>query len=143
MKPGMIRMFYFVAGLLSLLLGLVGVVLPLLPTTPFVILAAFCFSRSSEPLHQWLLNQRLFGPLIRDWEAYGVIPLRIKCLSSSLMLAVVSYPLLFRDFDWRLKAVAAAGVLFALVYIWSRPSGRDDKYRKPLPAVGLVDGSES
>ncbi|MCP8688650.1 YbaN family protein [Marinobacterium sedimentorum] len=122
MRPGVVRGFYLVAGMLALLLGVIGVVLPLLPTTPFVILAAFCFSRSSERLHQWLLNQRLFGPLIRDWEAHGVIPLRIKCLSTTMMLVLISYPMLFRDFDWRLKALAGLSILCALLYIWSRPS---------------------
>jgi uncharacterized membrane protein YbaN (DUF454 family) len=122
MRPGVVRGFYLVAGMLALLLGVIGVVLPLLPTTPFVILAAFCFSRSSERLHQWLLNQRLFGPLIRDWEAHGVIPLRIKCLSTTMMLVLVSYPMLFREFDWRLKALAGLSILGALLYIWSRPS---------------------
>ncbi len=122
MRPRLVRLLYWIAGVTALLLGAIGVVLPLLPTTPFVILAAFCFSRSSERLHRWLLNQRLFGPMIRDWEAYGVIPLRIKCLSTTLMLALISYPLLFRDFDWRFKALAGACVLFALVYVWSRPS---------------------
>lgn len=122
MRPGVVRGFYLLAGVLALLLGVLGVVLPLLPTTPFVILAAFCFSRSSERLHQWLLNQRLFGPLIRDWEAHGVIPLRVKWLSTSMMLVLVSYPILFRDFDWRLKALAGVSILFALLYIWSRPS---------------------
>ncbi|UTW12479.1 YbaN family protein [Marinobacterium rhizophilum] len=122
MRPGVVRGFYLLAGMLALLLGALGVVLPLLPTTPFVILAAFCFSRSSERLHQWLLNQRLFGPLIRDWEAHGVIPLRIKWLSTSMMLLLVSYPMLFRDFDWRLKALAGASILCALLYIWTRPS---------------------
>jgi uncharacterized protein len=122
MRPGLVRGFYLLAGVLALLLGAIGVVLPLLPTTPFVILAAFCFSRSSERLHQWLLNQRLFGPLIRDWETHGVIPLRIKWLSTTMMLVLVSYPLLFRDFDWRLKVLAGVSILCALLYIWSRPS---------------------
>ncbi|NVK43965.1 MAG: YbaN family protein [Oceanospirillaceae bacterium] len=133
MKPRIVRALYWGGGMVALSLGAIGVVLPLLPTTPFVILAAFCFSRSSERLHLWLLNQRLFGPLIRDWETYGVIPLRIKCLSTTLMLALVSYPLLFREFDWRLKGLAAASVLFALVYVWSRPSVRDERRRKGLP----------
>jgi len=130
MKPRLVRLLYWIAGIAALLLGAIGVVLPLLPTTPFVILAAFCFSRSSERLHRWLLNQRLFGPMIRDWETYGVIPLKIKCLSSTLMLVLVSYPLLFRDFDWRLKLLASACVLVALVYVWSRPSVRDERRRK-------------
>jgi hypothetical protein len=122
MRPGWLRGVYMAAGGLALVLAAIGVVLPLLPTTPFVIVAAFCFSRSSEPLHQWLLNQRLFGPLLRDWEAYGVISLRIKLLSTSMMLLLISYPLVFRDFDWRLKVLAGACVLCALCYIWSRPS---------------------
>lgn len=122
------RGLYLLAGSGALVLGGIGVVLPLVPTTPFVILAAFCFSRSSTRLHRWLLDNRLFGPLIRDWEAYGVIPLRIKCLSTGMMLTMISYPLLFRDFDWRLKALAAACVLVGLLYVWTRPS------RRPAPA---------
>lgn len=130
MRAGWLRAVYMVAGGLALVLAAIGVVLPLLPTTPFVILAAFCFSRSSEPLHQWLLNQRLFGPLLRDWEAYGVISLRIKLLSTSMMLLLISYPLVFRDFDWRLKVLAGVSVLGALCYIWSRPSVPADATRK-------------
>lgn len=118
----MSRVFYFSAGVISLLAGLVGVFLPLLPTTPFVILSAFCFSRSSHRLHRALLSHRLFGPIISEWEQHGVIPLKIKWLSTSMMLLMVSYPLLFKPFDLWLKAVTVAVVLFALAYIWSRPS---------------------
>ena len=105
-----------------MLLGLVGVVLPLLPTTPFLLVAAFCFSRSSERLHQALLNNRYVGHLIRDWEQHGVIPLKAKILATSMMIIMVSYPLIFRDFHLGLKAVAGATVIFALVFVWSRPS---------------------
>jgi uncharacterized membrane protein YbaN (DUF454 family) len=75
-------------GLLSLLLGGVGVVLPLLPTTPFVLLAAACFARSSPRMHQWLLRNEVFGPILREWENSKCISLPTKCLSLSMMLLV-------------------------------------------------------
>ncbi|WP_207063155.1 YbaN family protein [Motiliproteus sp. SC1-56] len=116
------RLLYISLGFLCLLLGLVGVVLPLLPTTPFVILAAFCFSRGSDRLHRLLLNHRLFGPLIRQWEAHGVIPLRIKWLSTTMMLLMVGYPVLFKSLPLWADVGMGGVVLLALAYIWSRPS---------------------
>ncbi|RVU31336.1 YbaN family protein [Neptunomonas marina] len=122
MRKTVIKTLYLIAGGFFVLLGLVGVVLPLLPTTPFLLVAAFCFSRSSERLHQALLNNRYVGHLIRDWEQHGVIPLKAKILATSMMIIMVSYPLIFRDFHLGLKAAAGATVIFALVFVWSRPS---------------------
>ncbi|MCV6587866.1 MAG: YbaN family protein [Marinobacterium sp.] len=116
------RVLLLIMGGVSLLLAAVGVLLPLLPTTPFVLVAAWCFARSSTRFHHYLLQHRLFGALIRDWERYGVIPFRIKCLSTSMMLVMVSYPLIFRDFSLWLKAGVVITILVALWYIWSRPS---------------------
>ena len=67
------RHFYLVAGWLSLGLGAIGAVLPLLPTVPFVILAAFCFARSSPRLEAWLVGHPVFGPHIAAWRDYGAI----------------------------------------------------------------------
>ncbi len=116
------RLLYLCCGFLCLLLGLIGVVLPLLPTTPFILVAAFCFSRSSARFHQRLINNRLFGPLIKEWESHGIIPLKVKYLSSSMMLLMISYPILFKELDWRIDATMAATAVIALAYIWSRPS---------------------
>lgn len=113
---------FFCVGVLALLSGLIGVVLPLLPTTPFVLVAAWCFARSSPRFHRMLLAHRLFGPLIRDWEQHGIIPFKVKCLSTTMMLVMVSYPLLFKSFDLSLKALVVLTVVIALSYIWSRPS---------------------
>jgi uncharacterized membrane protein YbaN (DUF454 family) len=115
-------MVYLLCGFSSLLLGIIGVVLPLLPTTPFIILAAFFFSRSSVKFHQILLNNRLFGPMIIQWEEHGVIPLKVKCLSSSMMLLMVSYPIFFKPLSWWMITMVVATVFVALAYIWSRPS---------------------
>lgn len=113
---------FLFGGFICLLLGAIGVVLPLLPTTPFIILAAFCFSKSSKKFHRMLLEHRLFGPMIKDWEAYGVIPLKVKILSTSMMLIMVSYPLLFKSLPWWAVIGAVTTIVIALVYVWSRPS---------------------
>lgn len=76
-----------VLGGLSLMLAAIGVVLPLLPTTPLVILAAFCFARSAPRLHAWLLATKTFGPLIRDWQARGAIAPRHKAMAVGMMAA--------------------------------------------------------
>lgn len=77
------------AGVLALCLAVLGVLLPGLPTTPFVLLAAACFAKASPRLHRWLLNQRYLGPMVRDWEAHRSLPVRIKWLSTSIMTAMV------------------------------------------------------
>ncbi len=66
----MFRLFLVLAGIVSLALGVLGIVLPLLPTTPFVLLSAYCFARSSKRLHQWLLSHPWFGKLLTNWEKH-------------------------------------------------------------------------
>jgi hypothetical protein len=116
------RTFWLLFGLLALLLGIIGVFLPLLPTTPFILLAAFCFSRSSQRLHTWLLNHKWFGPLIKDWEKYGVIRTRVKWVATVSMLVMVSYPLLFKEFSIWLKLIVVVSIICVLLFIWTRPS---------------------
>jgi hypothetical protein len=77
------------AGVLALALGLLGVLLPGLPTTPFVLLAGACFAKSSPRMHRWLLNHRYLGRMVRDWEAHRSLPLRVKWVSTTLMLTMV------------------------------------------------------
>ena len=75
-------------GILFVVLGAIGAVLPLLPTTPFVLVAAWCFARSSPRLHRWLLDSRLFGPMLRDWEENRCVPLRAKITAVVMMVGV-------------------------------------------------------
>ena len=81
------RGLWLTAGMLFLGLGLLGVLLPILPTTPFLLLAAWCFARSSPRLEAWLLEHRVFGPPLRDWRERGAINRRAKILSCLLMAA--------------------------------------------------------
>ncbi|MFP1133308.1 YbaN family protein [Asticcacaulis sp. W401b] len=75
------RIFYVVLGLFFVALGLIGVVVPLMPTTIFLILAAWCFARSSPKLEAWLLNHPKFGPVLRAWRKEGAIPRKGKIMA--------------------------------------------------------------
>ena len=90
----MFRTLWLIVGLTSLALGIAGVVLPLLPTTPFVLLSAYCFARSSPRLHDWLLGHKIFGPLIHNWEQHRAISPRAKVLAVLSMAGVVGISVL-------------------------------------------------
>lgn len=83
------RTLYGVAGAVSLALGVVGIFLPGLPTTPFVLLAAACFAKASPRVHGWLLNHRLFGPMVRDWDQHRSLTRRTKVVAVGSMLVMV------------------------------------------------------
>lgn len=90
MQPGKLKSHLLVAaGMVSLGLAVLGVVLPGLPTTPFVLLAGICFAKGSPRAHAWLLGHRLFGPMVRDWDTHHSLPLKVKWLSTSLMTVMV------------------------------------------------------
>lgn len=110
---------YLIAGFASLVLAALGVVLPLLPTVPFVILAAFCFARSSPALERRLLEHRVFGPHIVRWREHGAISRKGKraaliAFAISAIVALVLSPL-----PWSLIPLAAA--LIGGTWIWRRP----------------------
>ncbi|MDR1331728.1 MAG: YbaN family protein [Tannerella sp.] len=107
-------------GMISLGLGILGIFLPLLPTTPFLLLSAALFARSSERLYGWLLSHRLFGEYIRDFLQEKAIPLRIKILSISVMWAGMLCTALFAvpDVRW-LQIVLLAIAVGVTVHILS------------------------
>ena len=88
------RPVYISLGFLFMAIGTLGVFLPVLPTTPFILLAAWCFAQSSERWHRWLLESRLFGGLLRDWEQNRCVSLRVKQSAVLLMALVGGWTLL-------------------------------------------------
>jgi uncharacterized membrane protein YbaN (DUF454 family) len=84
-----VRWLLWLAGTVSLVLGLIGVVLPGLPTTPFVLLAAACYAKASPRLHGWLVNHRLLGPMVRDWEQHRSLTRRTKAIAITSMTVMV------------------------------------------------------
>jgi uncharacterized membrane protein YbaN (DUF454 family) len=121
MKP-LAQYLYIAVGWLVLGLGFIGIFLPLLPTTPFVLLAAFCFSRGSTTLHRWLLEQKTFGPLIRDWNQHGIIRLRVKWTSAILIVLMIGYPVIFGPLSRPIKIGLVMVGIGVIGFIWSRPS---------------------
>jgi uncharacterized membrane protein YbaN (DUF454 family) len=107
------------AGAISLIVGIVGIVVPLLPTTPFVLLAAACWSRGSERWERWLLAHPRFGPMVRDWRREHAVPLRAKQLAT-VMMTIGSAWAWTRLPAWPwLPALCCAAVL---VWMWRLPT---------------------
>jgi uncharacterized membrane protein YbaN (DUF454 family) len=119
---GPFRWGYFALGWAFFALGAVGVVLPVLPTTPFMLLALWGFARSSRRFHAWLYHHPVFGPPLQQFREHRVIPKRVKILASSTM--ALSYALMIYSARVPTYALVASGALMAvgLVYIFRHPS---------------------
>ncbi|MBB6425612.1 YbaN family protein [Sphingopyxis sp. JAI128] len=115
------RHFYLVAGWASLGLGAIGALLPLLPTVPFVILAAFCFARSSPQLETWLLTHPHFGHHIVAWREKGAISRKGKIAASAAFALSIVLAAIFSPWPWVMLPVIAAVVTGS--WIWTRPEG--------------------
>lgn len=116
------KLAYFALGWLCIILGTLGIILPLLPTTPFILVAAFAFSKSSERFHLWLLQHKIFGPLIQDWQTNGVIRLRVKLLATFSIVVMLSTSFYFMSVPNAVIIGICAVVACVLVFIWSRPT---------------------
>ncbi len=135
------RLLFAALGHLSLLLGIVGIFLPLLPTTPFVLLAAYCYSRGSERFHRWLHSHPRFGRMIIEWQEQRVIRPRIKWIACLMMLTSLSFPLFFMGFHWGLKVAAGSAGGAVLIFIFSRPSQPAFAAKVQLGPTGTGDES--
>lgn len=116
------RAFYFILGTCFFGLGAVGTVVPGLPTTPFMLLALWAFSRSSQRFHDWLYHHRLFGPPLQQWHRHRVIPRNAKILSISMMLASLTYLVFFTDVNQWIKVFTALFMLYGAWFILRKPS---------------------
>jgi len=116
------RAVFLLLGLACVGLGLAGAVLPVLPTTPFMILALWCFARSSVRFHNWLYHHPLFGPPLQQWERYRVIPPLAKFASVSAMAVSMVVVALYSSAPWYALAAMALFLLASAGYILSKPS---------------------
>ncbi len=116
------RAVWFTCGWIAVGLGVVGIALPLLPTVPFLLLASFCFARSSERVHEWLLTHPRFGPPIADWRARGAIRRPVKRLAMLSIAASFAIPLSLGAAGWVL-AVQAGALAAVSAFILTRPEG--------------------
>ncbi|MFX0082722.1 MAG: YbaN family protein [Candidatus Hodarchaeota archaeon] len=85
----------FLGGFISLILGIIGIALPILPTTPFLLLASAAFAKSSERFHRWLLNNKILGAYIKNYQEGKGLPLKIKLITISLLWITIIISILF------------------------------------------------
>lgn len=116
--------FFLAAGFVCVSLGILGIILPVMPTTPFLLLAAACFARSSERFYVWLLTNRIFGSYIRDWRDNRGISMPMKIwitviLATTIGASVYFVPLL------PIRILLALIGLGVTIYIWRLPTKRD------------------
>jgi uncharacterized membrane protein YbaN (DUF454 family) len=116
------RYLWLALGFAATGCGIIGAVLPLIPTTPFMLVAAYAFARSSPRFHGWLVNHRRFGPFIRNWERNGSIDPASKRLAVLLMASSLIISWLF-GFSMRVLAVQFIVLTATAAFILTRPSG--------------------
>ncbi|MCI2392933.1 YbaN family protein [Aliiroseovarius sediminis] len=114
------RYVYLTMGWGAVALGLIGVLLPVVPTTPFLLVAAFAFSKSSPKTRAWLIDHPHFGPAIRDWEVRGAISRRAKTLAASMMALVFVLSAVLGAPGW---VLATQGILMGAgaAFVLTRP----------------------
>ena len=116
------KSIFFILGCVSLILGIIGAVLPLLPTTPFVILSAFCFSKSSKRVHSWLTSLPYFGDAIMDWEKNKVIRPKVKILAVTIILITFTLSITLAKLHIGLKVMLVTIGLSCIAFILTRKS---------------------
>jgi len=122
---------YMVGGWACLSLAVIGALLPFLPSTPFVLLASWCFYRGSPRIHAWMHRSRWFGPTLDDWHHYHGIRRGLKHRAILLVALVVAVSLVYSSLAWWLRYLFLAAVAVGLYTIWTVPTLPDDAPRAP------------
>ena len=133
------RQLLIVAGTMSIAIGIIGIFVPILPTTPFLLLAAACYMRSSERFYHWLINNRLFGAYIRNYLEGRGMSLKIKIFTVVLLWTTIGISACIVTQNMVVRIVlmlVAIGVTFHIIRIRARKKvSRDVK-------AGIIDGTE-
>lgn len=122
------RTILIIIGWLAVVLGTLGVVLPLLPTTPFILLAAWCFARSSPRFHHWLLYRSWFGGYLRHWQKHRAMPLGAKPRAIAFILITFAVSLWLVNMMW-VRILLLAILACLLIFMWRIPVV-DEKQQK-------------
>lgn len=136
---GVKRLALLLAGSVALVLGAIGVFVPLLPTTPFLLLAAACFIRSSPRAYRWLMGNRLLGGYIRSYRSGAGIPLRVKVFTLSLLWLTIGYSALHVVQNLWIRiglgiiAVAVTAHIVTIRTAPSQPSGEQTREDRQTP----------
>ena len=118
----MTRHLYFILGWIFFVIGGIGAFLPVLPTTPFMLLALWAFSKSSERFHHWLYHHRVLGPPLQQWQQYRVIPRMAKFMAVSVMSLSAIYLIFFSSIHAGFKIAAILVMAYGMYFILTKPS---------------------
>lgn len=121
------RSILAILGFLFVGLGILGIFLPFLPTTPFLLLAAACFARSSARAHQWLLSHRIFGPPLRQWEETRTISLRAKVISLLMLNLSIGFSIWMLRDNLPLQMLLIMSALGVSTYLYRLPTSTSKK----------------
>ena len=116
-------------GFISLGLGIVGSILPLLPTTPFLLLSAYFFSKSSKRWYNWLISLPKFGESIKNYNENGVIRLKAKIFCFISIVGVITWITAFTNYSHVIKTIIPITLTLVLFYVLTRPSKINEKIR--------------
>ena len=135
------KVFWNCLGFLSLGMAYIGVITPGIPYSPFVVFAAYCFSKGSERMHRWLYNHKLFGPFLTGWTEKRVFPLKLKFF----MLVVMSSSLIIMSFTVPVKGVIYTAIFMCVVAVWAWrfPSSVEEHDRRSANGkkIGWINNS--
>ena len=115
------KWLYLAAGCLLVALATLGIFLPLLPTTPLLLLA-WCFAQSSEKCHRWLMEHRVFGPIIKNYHENRCIPAKAKCIAVATILVFGTWAIGFRIEQVYVRVIGAALCLTGLIFVLRVPT---------------------
>ena len=121
------RVLFALLGILSVILAVVGIFVPLLPTVPFLLLAAYLFAKSSVTMYNWLLSNRWFGKIIRDYKEGKGVPVRIKVYSITLLWLMIGYSILYAVESQTMKIVLLIVGIAVTIHLMMLKSYREER----------------
>jgi len=127
-RQKIVRALFFVAGTVSLAIGAIGIVLPILPTTPLLLLALACYCRSSERMTKWVLTNKYFGSYIRRYKEGKGIPIKTKIIAIAALWITISYSAFFIvNIWWIVQLILFAIAIAVSIHIIRLPTYRETK----------------
>lgn len=138
-----LRIILVILGTLFVIIGVIGIFLPILPTTPFMLLAAACYAKSSSRFYNWLMNNKIFGPIIREWRQYRAIPKRAKIMAMFLLVITFGSSILFFVPILWVKILLACMCLSMLYFMWRIPVREITAKEREAFNVDSVDNKKS
>jgi uncharacterized membrane protein YbaN (DUF454 family) len=119
-----VKRLWIIVGTISLVLGALGIIFPFLPTTPLLLLSAFCYAKSSQKLYDWLLGNKLFGRHIKNWREGRGIPLKAKTLAVTMIAVSIGYSVIYIVPYLIAKVLLVLIAVIVSCYIITRPTTR-------------------